>query len=96
MAGQKVGVDVRLDDPLYRQTVLGGLGQVDVGVAARIDHDRTAGALVADQVRALRQAVQVVLREDHGFKFPGGGLHQQFEITVSSRSSWLSVVPQRY
>ncbi len=66
VAGEEVGVDVGLDDPLDRHVPLGDLLQVDVDVATRVDHDCPAGGLVADQVGGVREAGQVVLGEDHG------------------------------
>ena len=71
VTGQEVGVDVRFDDPLDLQAVLGGFAQVLVDVAARVDDHGTSGALIPDQIRPLRQAVQVVLRENHLFPLPG-------------------------
>ena len=39
--------------------------QVDLDVASRIHDDRAAGRLVADEIRRVRQALQVELLEDH-------------------------------
>ncbi len=66
MAGEEVGVNMRLDDEFDAQTELVRVAQVVVDVAARVDEDGASGALIADQVRRLGQAVEVVLREVHG------------------------------
>jgi hypothetical protein len=50
--------------------VLSRVVQILVDVATRVDHDCPAGRLVADQIRRLRQTVEVVLREDHADPLP--------------------------
>ena len=65
MAREEVRVEVGLDDLLYGQTGLVGVGEVRVDVALRVDHDGAAGALVADEVRRMRQAPEEVLAEEH-------------------------------
>jgi hypothetical protein len=50
---QEVGMAVGLDDPLDPQTVRRGVVQVGRDVPVRVDHDRPARGLVADQVRQL-------------------------------------------
>ena len=50
-------MDVRLDGVGDRQAVLAGQLQVDVHVAARVNHGGTARGPVADQVRQVGQAV---------------------------------------
>ena len=67
MTAQKVGVDVRLEDPLDAQPVFCGFLEIDVDIPTRIDDDRAAGALVPYQIGSLRQTAQIVLREDHGY-----------------------------
>jgi hypothetical protein len=47
-AGDEVGVDVRLDGVGDREAVLAGELQVDLHVAARVDHGGVAGGPVAD------------------------------------------------
>ncbi len=59
----EVGVDHTLD----AQPVLVGVVEILADVPARIDHHRSAGALVTDQVRRVRQALDVVLLENHAF-----------------------------
>ena len=76
MTGQEVGVDVRFDDPLDLQAMFGSLAQVLVDIAARVDDHRTTGALIPDQIRPLRQTVQVVLRENHLFPLPRSPNHR--------------------
>ena len=39
-------------------------------VSARVDDDRSASRFVADEVRRLREALEVVLFEDHGQDLP--------------------------
>ena len=65
MPAQEVGVDVRLDHPLDAQAVGVGVVEVDLDVAPRIDDHGPARVLVADEVRRLGKAVQVVLHEVH-------------------------------
>ena len=65
VTAEEVGVHVGLDDPLDRQPVGGRLLDVELDVAARVDDDGPPGRLVADEVRGLRQAGEVVLGEDH-------------------------------
>ena len=65
VAAEEVGVDVGLDHPLDRQPLGGCLLEVHVDVAPRIDDHGATRRLVTDQVRGVREARQVVLREDH-------------------------------
>ena len=65
VAGQEVGVEVGLDHELDRQPLGLGVGEVLGDVALRVDDDGAPGRLVADQVRRVREAVQVVLVEQH-------------------------------
>jgi hypothetical protein len=65
VAAQEVGVEVGLDDPLDHQPLARRLVEVDADIAARIHHHRPAGRLVADEIRRVREAAQVVLGEDH-------------------------------
>jgi hypothetical protein len=71
VAGHEVGVDVGQDDPFDREAPGRRLVQVHADVAPGVDHDGPAGGLVADHVRGLRQAGEVVLAEDHR-KVPAG------------------------
>ena len=59
-------MEVGLDDQFDGQAELLGVGEVLAHVALRVDDDRAPGRLVTDQVRRLRQTVQVVLDELHG------------------------------
>ena len=56
---------VRLDDQLDGHAELLGVGDVFADVALGVDDDGTAGGLVADQIRRVREAVEVVLVELH-------------------------------
>ena len=71
VAGQEVGMEVRLDDALDAQA--GGRCVVEVlgDVSLRVDHHGTARGLVADQVRGVREAPEVVLLEEHVRSLPG-------------------------
>ena len=72
MARQEVGVEVRFEHQLDGQSGGRGIAHILVDVTARIDDDRAARRVVADQIRSLRQAVEVVLREDHPSPSPLG------------------------
>ena len=50
MAGEEVGVEVRLDDQLDGHAEFLGVGDVFTDITLRIDHDRAPGGLVADQI----------------------------------------------
>ena len=65
VAAEEVGVDMRFDDPLDGQPMVVGLVEIDGDVAPRVDDDSPAAALVADEVRGVRQARQIVLGKDH-------------------------------
>ena len=62
---EEIGVDMRLDHALDAQAMSVGVVEVDLHIAPRIDDHGPARALVADEVRRLGQAVQVVLHEMH-------------------------------
>ena len=65
VAGEEVGVEVRVDDPDDRQTARRRVVEVLRDVTARVDDDGLSGRLVADEVGRLREAVEVVLAEVH-------------------------------
>ena len=65
MAGDEIGVEVGEEDVRDPQAVLLGEGQVLVDVALRVDDRGRPGRLVADEIRRVRQAVQIELLEDH-------------------------------
>ena len=58
-------MEVGLDDPLDVQAVGFGVGEVLGDVALGVDDDGSAGGGVADQVRRVGQALEVVLPEEH-------------------------------
>ena len=58
-----------LDDPLDAQMVSLRVVKVLRYVALRVDDDRAPRRFVADQVRRVREALQVVLREDQDLAF---------------------------
>ena len=66
MTGEEVGVEVRLDHLRDGEPVGGGIVQVFGDVALGVDHDGGARLGVADEVARVREAVQVVLREEQG------------------------------
>ncbi len=65
VAGEEVGVHVGFDHVLDPQTGRGGVVEVLPHVSPRVDHGRPPGGLIPDQVRSLRQAAEVMLRESH-------------------------------
>ncbi len=65
MAGDEVGVKVREEDVRDPQAVLGRESEILIDVALRIDDGSRAGAGVADEVRGVRQAIQIKLLQDH-------------------------------
>jgi hypothetical protein len=66
VAGEEIRVEVGLDHPLDAQTLGRRIVEIPGDVALRIDDDRPAGCLVADQVAEERQAPELVLTEEHG------------------------------
>jgi hypothetical protein len=62
---EEVGVEVGLDDVLDPKSRCCGVEQVAVYVSLGIDNQGSTAGLVPDEIRRLRQAVQVVLREEH-------------------------------
>jgi hypothetical protein len=65
VAGQEIGVQVRQHDMADGQAVLGGIGQVLLDIALRIDHDGLLRLLVGHDVRRVREALQIELLEQH-------------------------------
>ena len=65
VAGEEVGVEVRLDDPLDVQAGGLGVGQVLRDVALGVDDDGPAGRLVADEVAEEGETSELVLAEEH-------------------------------
>lgn len=66
VSGDEVRVEVGVDHPDDGEAPCLGVRQVLRDVPSRVDDDRPAGRLVGDQVRRLGEAVEVVLREEHG------------------------------
>jgi hypothetical protein len=60
-------VEVGLDDEFDGEAELLGVSEGRGHVALRVDDDGPSGRLVTDQVGRVRQALQLVLLEDHGF-----------------------------
>ncbi len=58
--GEKVGVEMRQKDVTNLQAGLLGIRDVGIDVALRIDNDRRATRRIANQVRRVGEAVQVV------------------------------------
>jgi len=67
VAGNEVRVEVRQEDVPDAQTVLGGKRQVLIHVTLRIDDGSGVCLLVADQIRRVREAIQIELLQDHRF-----------------------------
>ena len=66
MPGEEVGVEVGVDHSHDRQAVLLRVSEVLRDIAPRVNDHCLPRRLVADQVRSMRQAVEVVLGEVHG------------------------------
>ena len=65
VAGNEVGMEVREEDVLDSQTVLGGEREVLIHVTLRVDDGGRVRLLVADQVRGVREAIQIKLLQNH-------------------------------
>ena len=65
VAGEEVGVQVRQEHVRDAQAVLAREREVLLDVALRIDDGGHAGVLVADEIRRVRETVQIELLEDH-------------------------------
>ena len=65
VAGHEVGVDVGEHNEFDAEVVLGGVRQIILDVAARIDDDGPSAALIGDEVGRLGQTVQIELFQDH-------------------------------
>jgi len=69
-AGRQTTLWVREDDVLDAKLMVGGERDVLFDVALGIDDARRAGLLVADDVRRVRQAIQIKLMKDHALHLP--------------------------
>jgi hypothetical protein len=58
-------VEMGEEDVRDPQIVLGGERQVLIDVALRVDDGRDMRLFVADQIRRVREAIQVELLQDH-------------------------------
>ena len=65
MAGDEIGMQVREEDVRDAEPVLLCKREVLVDVSLRIDDGGDPCLLVANQVRCMRQAVQIKLMKDH-------------------------------
>ena len=65
MPGYEVGMEVGVDHTLDGQAQALCVVKIFGDVTARVDYDCAASAFVADQVRRMRQALDVVLLENH-------------------------------
>ena len=65
MTGEKIGVEVRQKDVTDREVVVAGKRQVLIDVALRVDNRGRLRRFVADQVRRVRQAVEIELMQEH-------------------------------
>ncbi len=73
MAGDEIGVKVGEEDVFDGEAVLGGEGEVLVGVALGVDNGGGAGGFVTDDVRGVGEAGEIELVEDNGAP-PGVGV----------------------
>jgi hypothetical protein len=69
VAGDKIGVQVRLEDVADLKMLLLRRLQIDLDITLRIDDDRLA--FRSQHVRGVRQTSQIKLFEVHG-SLPGG------------------------
>ena len=65
VSGDEVGVKVREDDVTDRQSAFSGERYVLIDVTLRIDDGRCRRRLVADQIRRVREAVEIELVKNH-------------------------------
>jgi hypothetical protein len=65
VAGNEVGMEVREKDVLDSQTMLGGEREVLIHVTLRVDNSGRVRLLVADEIRGVREAIQIKLLQDH-------------------------------
>ena len=65
MAGNEVGMCMRQEHVAYLKPLLPGIFNIPIHVPLRIDYGGHAGALIGDEVRGVRQAIQIILLEDH-------------------------------
>ena len=70
VSGDKVGMKVGVDNPFDRHPAHLGVTQVIGDIAARIDNDCATGGFVADQIRRVRQTLNVVLLKQHRNSLP--------------------------
>ena len=75
VAGDVVGVRVRLEDALDADVPTGGLLEVRLDRVGRIDDDRDASMLVADEVRAATEPLVHELTEEHAPTLPVRSAH---------------------
>jgi hypothetical protein len=64
--GDEIGVEMGQEHVADTTAEPGGVLEVTLDVALRIDDHRCAAVLVGDQVRRMRQAAEVVLLQDRG------------------------------
>ncbi len=65
MSGQKICMEMRLEDPLNGQTVRLGIGNVLGNVSLGVNDDSATGCRVADEVGRVRETSEVVLTKKH-------------------------------
>ena len=70
VAGDVIGVRVRLDDADEPDVAAFRLRQHRLDVVRRVDDDREAGVLVADEVAGAAEIVVQKLLEEHGATLP--------------------------
>src|SRR5919201_2828751 len=75
VAGDVVGVRVRLEDALDPDVPAGRLLEVRLDRVGRIDDDRDARVLVTDEVRAATEPLVHELTEEHAPTLPAPSAH---------------------
>ena len=84
VAGDVVGVGVRLEDALDAHAAALGLLEVRLDRVGRIDHDRDTRMLVADEVGAATEPLVHELTKEHGATLPARPAHFLEVMSVCS------------
>jgi hypothetical protein len=66
MASQEIGVEMRQEDMGDAKAVPLGERDVLIHIPLRVDHRRRMRRFIADEIRGVRQAIEIELFQDHG------------------------------
>src|SRR5262249_33677077 len=83
MSGDEIRVEVRQKNVPDREPVLARERQVLIDVPLRIDDGRRPGLLIADEVRRVRETIEIKLLENHGLE---SSIYEQVYTRRISRS----------